>query len=97
MKTQVATTVRRAASTLTKEAGDISSVFPSLSGKAPEPLAARFGDVKRRLISGNEDAVTQSWHRLLASLKDEVAVVTKSGSSVSCCDKIENAAKIITD
>lgn len=76
-------TVKRAASALTKEAGDISSLFPSLSGKAPEPLPSRFSDIKRQLIKGNEDAVTQSWHRLLASLKDEIAEVKKNGSNVS--------------
>jgi Protein of unknown function (DUF1479) len=83
MKSQIVNTARHAASTLTKEAGDISSVFPSLSGKAPEPLAARFSDVKRQLIKGNEDAVTQSWHRLLASLKHEIAEVKTHGSNVS--------------
>lgn len=91
MKSQVVTTIRRAASTLSKEVGDISSVFPSLSGKAPEPLAARFSDVKRQLIKGHEVDVTQSWHRLLASLKEETAAVRQSGSNVSWPCKIENA------
>lgn len=76
-------TLRRAASTLTKEAGDISSVFPSLSGKAPEPLPARFADLKRSLISGHEDAVAESWQRLLGSLRGEIDEIREKGSTVS--------------
>ena len=93
MQSQVASTLTRAASTLAKEAGDISSVFPSLSGKAPEPLAARFSDVKKNLIKGNEDAVVQSWHRLLASLKEEIAEVKKKRSTVSRCFHVDNVRK----
>ncbi len=50
MKTSLLSAWRRAASTLTKEAGDISSVFPSLSGKKPDPLPPRFSDLKKSLI-----------------------------------------------
>lgn len=82
MSSPVTTTVERPPSALLKEAGDISSVFPSLSGKASEPLAARFSDVKKQLIKGHEDAVTESWHRLLASLKEEIVEVKKEGSKV---------------
>lgn len=74
--------VSRAASTLTKEAGDISSVFPSLSGKKAPPLPSRYSDLKKQLISGKEDAVTESWHRLLASLRGEVAQVKQLGNKV---------------
>ena len=74
--------MRRAASTLTKEAGDISSVFPSLSGKAFEPLPGRFSDLKKRLIAGNEDAVRASWHRLLSSLREEIDEIKEKGNSV---------------
>lgn len=82
MKNIAASSLRRAASTLTKEAGDISSVFPSLSGKAPEPLPARFSDLKKRLIAGNEDAVKASWHRLLKALRTEIDEIKDKGNSV---------------
>ncbi|KAK5289664.1 hypothetical protein LTR99_001630 [Exophiala xenobiotica] len=82
MKTNLLSTWRRAASTLTKEAGDISSVFPSLSGKKPDPLPPRFSDLKRSLIKGNEEALTESWHRLLASLKTEIEEIRSEGSNV---------------
>lgn len=72
----------RAASTLTKEAGDISSVFPSLSGKKIPPLPPRYSDLKKQLIQGKEEAVTKSWHRLLASLKGEIAEVKQRGNKV---------------
>lgn len=83
MSSQVTTTVESSVSTLVKEAGDISAVFPSLSGKASEPLGARFSDVKKGLIKGNEEAVTQSWKRLLASLKEEITELKEKGSDVS--------------
>lgn len=73
---------RRAASTLTKDAGDISSVFPSLSGKEPPPLPARFSDLKRKLIAGNEDAVKASWVRLLANLRSEIDGIKRQGNAV---------------
>ena len=74
---------RRAASTLTKEAGDISSVFPSLSGKEPPPLPARFSELKKSLIQGNEDAVKASWIRLLANLRSEIDEIKRQGNAVS--------------
>ena len=74
--------LRRAASTLTKEAGDISSVFPSLSGKTPDPLPPRFSDLKKSRIAGNEDAVKASWHRLLSSLRQEIDEIKAKGNSV---------------
>ncbi len=73
---------RRAASTLTKDAGDISSVFPSLSGKKPDPLPPRFADLKKSLIKGDEDVVTASWQRLLGSLKEEIEQIRTKGSDV---------------
>lgn len=82
MKQIALQSLRRAASTLTKEAGDISSVFPSLSGKAPEPLPARFSDLKKTLISGNEEAVKASWQRLLSSLRQEIDEIKEKGNSV---------------
>ncbi|KAK5082636.1 hypothetical protein LTR05_006516 [Lithohypha guttulata] len=74
--------ISRAASTLTKEAGDISSVFPSLSGRKAPPLPPRYSQLKKTLIQGNEEAVTASWHRLLSSLKGEIAEVRRKGNKV---------------
>ena len=65
-----------------KAAGDISSVFPSLSGIDSPPLHPRFVDLKRRLILGHEDRVRDSWHRLLADLRKEIDVIKASGSKV---------------
>lgn len=83
MKPQLFQRWWRAVSTLTKEAGDISAVFPSLSGKAPEPLPARFSDLKKRLIAGNEAAVEASWQRLLGSLKTEIGEIRSRQTAVS--------------
>ncbi|RMZ83537.1 hypothetical protein DV738_g1082, partial [Chaetothyriales sp. CBS 135597] len=82
MATRIVKPMQRAASTLTKEAGDISSVFLSLSGKAHEPLPARFSDVKKRLISGNEDAVKASWHRLLSVLRQQIDQIQDKNNSL---------------
>ncbi|KIW27071.1 uncharacterized protein PV07_06849 [Cladophialophora immunda] len=82
MKNQLTAALRRAASTLTKEAGDISSVFPSLSGKKPDPLPPRFSALKKTLIRGNEDAITASWQRLLKSLEREIAEIRSEGIDV---------------
>ncbi len=65
-----------------KAAGDISSVFPSLSGLDSPPLPPRFADLKRRLIQGHEHHVEDSWHRLLADLREEIAVIKALGSKV---------------
>lgn len=65
-----------------KAAGDISSVFPSLSGIDSPPLPTRFADLKRRLIQGHEDRVRDSWHRLLADLRKEIDVIKALGSKV---------------
>jgi hypothetical protein len=79
---------RRAMSTVAragpnKPTGDISSVFPSLSGKKPEPLPDRFRDLKVQRIQGRENALKQSWVRLLASLKDEINEIKARGTEVS--------------
>lgn len=65
-----------------KPTGDISSVFPSLSGAAVEPLPPRFADLKRRLIQGHEDQLKRSWHRLLADLREETELIRALGSRV---------------
>ncbi len=66
----------------TKAAGDISSVFPSLSGATSPPLPPRFADLKRRLIHGHEDALRDSWQRLLPDLRQETEVIKTLGSRV---------------
>ena len=86
MKAVLSPAVPGAASTLTKEVGDISSVFPSMSGKKPDPLPPRFSDLKKSLIKGNEEAITASWHRLLTSLKREIEEIRSEGSNVRWCN-----------
>lgn len=81
-------TLARKASTVaspstTKPAGDISSVFPSLSGKKAEPLPNRFKDLKAQLARGQEQAISDSWIRLLDTLRDEIRKIKKLGSDVS--------------
>lgn len=78
---------RRATTTTTyahasKPAGDISSVFPSLSGARSPLLPPRFADLKRLLIQGHEDRVRDSWHRLLGDLRQEIDVIKALGSKV---------------
>ena len=65
-----------------KPAGDISSVFPSLSGVQSPPLPPRIADLKRRLIQGHEERVRDSWHRLLPDLRQEIDVIKALGSKV---------------
>ncbi len=67
---------------LSRPAGDISSVFPSLSGLQSKPLPPRFANLKRRLILGHEDRVRESWHRLLADLRQEIDIIKALGSKV---------------
>ncbi|KAI9375756.1 hypothetical protein BJX61DRAFT_531345 [Aspergillus egyptiacus] len=78
----------RAASTssaaqLTKAAGDISSVFPSLRPDyKPEPLPPRFKELKERLFRENEGALRKGWERLLPSLEEEVQKIKAKGSDI---------------
>ena len=65
-----------------KPTGDISSVFPSLSGIQSPPLPSRFAELKRRLIQGHEDRVQDGWHRLLGELRREIDVIKTLGSQV---------------
>jgi hypothetical protein len=65
-----------------KAEGDISSVFASLSGAAPTPLPARFAQIKRDLVKGNERQVTASWHRLLQQLRKENKIVAAAGPAI---------------
>ena len=65
-----------------KKEGDISSVFVSLSGAAPTPLADRFAAIKRQLITGHEDAIRASWQRLLERLIVENAEIAQQGPGI---------------
>lgn len=71
-----------AATASTKSAGDISAVFPSLSGKIAEPLPPRFKNLKQTLIAGNAREISASWTRLLDSLQQEIEKIKTHGSSV---------------
>ena len=62
--------------------GDISSAFASLSGQGFRPLDPRFAHLKRRIITGHEDALQASWTRLLDALKDEIPLVAAKGPSI---------------
>lgn len=79
------TFLRRATTvaTNTKAEGDISSVFPSLSGKAPEPLPVRFKELKSQLVRGREKEIAGSWFRLLSSLQEEIRKIKQLGSDVT--------------
>lgn len=68
--------------TTAKPTGDISSVFPSLSGAYSAPLPLRFADVKARLIHNHEDGVRESWVRLLSELRQETETIRAIGSQV---------------
>ncbi|KAA8647030.1 hypothetical protein EYZ11_005277 [Aspergillus tanneri] len=68
---------------MTKAAGDISSVFPSLRPDyKPEPLPPRFKDLKSEYFHRNEEALIQSWKRLLPSLEEEVDKIKSKGSDI---------------
>ena len=78
--------MRTATSTATpavaKREGDISDAFASLSGMQFEPLEPRFADLKARLIAGHEEAVVESWNRLLASLREEIPLIAERGPGI---------------
>lgn len=65
-----------------KPEGDISGSFASLSGKEAEPLPDRFRQLKLDLVKGYEEAVVDSWKRLLTTLRAENDVVARRGSAV---------------
>jgi hypothetical protein len=65
-----------------KRAGDISDAFASLSGGQSIPLDPRFATLKKKLITGHEDAVVKGWNRLLSYLRSEVAIVSREGSAI---------------
>ena len=65
-----------------KEAGDISSAFVSLSGTDRPPLPPKFRVLKKALVEGKEDAVVASWNRLLREIKRENDVIAEKGSGI---------------
>lgn len=79
-----AAAARRSVVTTTalKAAGDISSVFPSLSGVAPAPLHPRFAALKRKYLNGRESDLQAGWERLVGELRQEVEEVKELGSKV---------------
>ncbi|KAI0020058.1 hypothetical protein F4780DRAFT_386456 [Xylariomycetidae sp. FL0641] len=66
---------------ISREEGDISSVFRSLSGGGDETLPQRFADVKRELAR-DKPALHASWNRLLKRLRGEVAEIKSKGSDI---------------
>lgn len=77
-----ATTRRSVVTTTIKPAGDISSVFPSLSGVASAPLHPRFASLKREYLDGRENDLQSGWERLVGELKREVEEVKELGGKV---------------
>ncbi|SMR50805.1 unnamed protein product [Zymoseptoria tritici ST99CH_1E4] len=65
-----------------KREGDISDAFASLSGQQFVPLEPRFADLKAQLIAGHEEALYDSWNRLLASLREEIPLIAEQGSRI---------------
>ena len=57
-------------------------MFPSLSGVRSAPLPPRFADVKSRLINGHEDAIRESWVRLLSDLEKETELIRAASSAI---------------
>lgn len=74
--------LRTAATQASKRAGDISDAFASLSGQNFAPLAPEYAALKGRLIKGHEDAVRDSWERLLRDLREEIPLIVELGSKV---------------
>ena len=74
--------LRTAATHAQKRAGDISDAFQSLSGQQFAPLAPQYAELKGRLIKGREDAIRESWERLLRDLREEIPIIVELGSKV---------------
>ncbi|KAK9455941.1 hypothetical protein V1511DRAFT_499108 [Dipodascopsis uninucleata] len=75
--------VRYAATTAkAKPPGDISSVFPSLSGVEFVPLPERFTDLQKGLINGHESDIVDAWHRLLSDLEKETKEIQRLGHNI---------------
>ena len=72
----------RTTSTFSKAVGDISSVFPSLSGSTIAPLPPRFADIKLQIVQRNAAQLQESWTRLLSALEKEKQAIKAEGSKV---------------
>ncbi|KAF9731078.1 hypothetical protein PMIN06_011353 [Paraphaeosphaeria minitans] len=75
-------TLRHARTAASKREGDISDAFASLSGQQFTPLAPEHARLKTRLIKGNEEAVRESWERLLKDLREEMQLIVDKGSNI---------------
>lgn len=65
-----------------KREGGIGNAFSSLPDLTSMPLELRFATLKSELISGKEDVIQNSFHRLLDALKEEITVVKALKSKV---------------
>jgi hypothetical protein len=74
--------LRTVATEASKRAGDISDAFVSLSGQKFAPLGPEYASLKGRLIKGHEEAVRESWERLLRDLREEIPHIVETGSKV---------------
>ena len=45
----------------------------------PIPLQPRFAEIKKKIVSGNADAIAASWNRLLRELKREIDLINTLG------------------
>lgn len=81
---QVARLATEAPSRIQKKEGDISSVFPSLSGAAAVPLPPRFSDLKKELLATPDarERLAASWSDLLRTLREEVSELQVRGNEV---------------
>lgn len=50
----------------------------TFSQREPIPLQPRFAEIKKKIVSSNDDAIAASWNRLLRELKREIEVMTTS-------------------
>jgi hypothetical protein len=76
------TTRTAATASSQKRAGDISDAFASLAGQEFAPLDPRYAALKTMLRSGHEDALAESWQRLLRNLQEEIPYIVEKGSAV---------------
>src|SRR3978361_922944 len=67
----------------TAQVGSLDEVWANLDSDLPKPLAKRFIDVKKRLVTPEKyEAVQASWDRLLTALEERAKVIESTGSSV---------------
>ncbi|KAG8686896.1 hypothetical protein FRC11_008168 [Ceratobasidium sp. 423] len=78
----LATEARPQATRGQKQEGDVSAIFPSLSGVVHEALPPRFSQLKKDLLSTTEarDRLVAGWVDLLNALRDGVAELQAKGN-----------------